>query len=123
MQVTVSFKNMENSPAVQSYACEKIGELVEKIARHPRSVFLIFETNRHLHTLRCCVATADIGYFYTHTDSSSFFAAVDKTYEKLKLQLGKRKLTHKDWQRKFARRKLQEQYALVPQNGSFFASF
>jgi len=96
MQFLFSFKHMETSPALQTYAEQKLGDKIDKFVAKPTSAHIIFKVVRHEQTAQISLKAGDgFDVDITHT-SSDMYASIDQLADKLSTQLKKHKEKLKD---------------------------
>jgi putative sigma-54 modulation protein len=85
MRVAFTFRNLDSSEAIKSYATEKISKL-QKYLRAPLNAEVTLSLARHLH--RVDIAVAADGHRYAgHEESEDMYAAIDLAMDKLDRQV------------------------------------
>lgn len=85
MEVSFTFRNVESSEGIKSYARDKVGKL-QKYARTPLHVDVILSHERHLHVVEISVRGDGHRYVGTH-ESEDMYASIDLVTDKLDRQL------------------------------------
>jgi len=96
MQFQFSFKHMESSPALQSYAEEKIKEKILKFASKPIDAHVIFSVDRHQHKAHLSLKGGDGFNVEVEHTCGDMYGSVDMLVDKLNSQLKKQKDKLKD---------------------------
>ncbi len=90
MQISVTFRHIDPTPALQDYATEKVAKIAAKYLRKPGSAHVILSVVKQRHT-------AEINLHASHFDVSAhvttddLYSALDKTLTKIERQLRKHK--------------------------------
>lgn len=96
MNFQFSFKHMETSEALESYAEEKLRERILKYVTKPIEAHIVFSVEKHQHTAHCSVKAGDgFGIEVEHT-CGDMYGSVDHMADKLAAQLKKQKEKLKD---------------------------
>lgn len=85
MEVSFTFRNVESSEAVKSYAREKLMRL-QKYVRSPLVADVIFSHERHLFRVEISVRGDGHRFAGTH-ESGDTYASVDLVFDKIDRQL------------------------------------
>jgi putative sigma-54 modulation protein len=91
MQFQFSFKHMATSPALQTYAEEKLGDKISKFVTKPIGAHVTFSVTRHQHTAHLSLDAGDGFKIQVEHTSEDMYASVDELAEKLASQLRKQK--------------------------------
>lgn len=85
MQVHFTFRNVEPSEAVKSYAEQKIGKM-QKYLRTPLEADVVLSLERHLQCVELSVR-ADGDRFAARVDSEDMYASIDLVTDKVDRQV------------------------------------
>ncbi len=96
MQFQFSFKHMETSAALQTYAEDKIREKVEKFVTKAIDASVFFTVTRHMHTCHVHLLAGDGFSLDVQHTSADMYATIDEIVHKLESQLKKHKEKLKD---------------------------
>ncbi len=91
MQFQFSFKHMDTSPALQTYAEEKLSEKIDKFVTKPISGHVTFSVHKHEHTAHFSLDGGDGFKVEVEHTSGDMYASVDYLADKLTSQLKKHK--------------------------------
>jgi putative sigma-54 modulation protein len=91
MQFQFSFKHMDTSPALQTYAEAKLRERIAKFVSKPIAAHLMFSVQRHQHTAHLSLEAGDGFDLQVEHTSEDMYATVDQLVDKLTRQLQKHK--------------------------------
>jgi putative sigma-54 modulation protein len=91
MRFQFSFKHMETSEALQSYAEGKIRQEIKKFATKPVDCHLTFSVDRHKHTAHLSFNGGDGFMFQVDHTCTDMYGSVDHMVDKLEIQLRKQK--------------------------------
>lgn len=92
MQFQFSFKHMDSSPALQTYAEEKIREKIHKFVTKPISAHVTFSAVRHHHSAHLSLDAGDgFSVQVEHSSDDEMHAVIDELVEKLNSQLRRQK--------------------------------
>ena len=97
MRISYTFRNMDSSEGVKSYASEKISK-IQKYMRAPLHSEVTFYTERHHHCVDITV-TADGHRYSGHERSESMYASIDLAVDKIDRQVRNSKGAAKDRRR------------------------
>lgn len=100
MQFSFSFKHMESSEALQSYATEKIQEKLEKFVTKTVSSRVAFEVERNLQHVHLTVQGGDGFNMEVNASCPDMYGSIDLLVDKLTVQLKRRKEKLKDHKNK-----------------------
>jgi putative sigma-54 modulation protein len=86
MNIAITFRHMQATEAVRSYANEKVGKL-QKFLRQPMKVQVVLSTQNH--RLHCAEVDIHCGgeHFHAHETSEDMYASIDKVTDKLERQI------------------------------------
>ena len=90
MQISVTFRHIDPTPALQDYATEQIEKISAKYLPRPGSAHVVLSVNKQRHT-------AEINLHASHFDISAhettgdLYSALDRTLDKIEIQLRKHK--------------------------------
>ena len=87
MQFQFSFKHMESSPALQTYAQEKINEKIQKFASKPTHAHVIFSVDRHQHRAHLSLKGGDGFTFEVEHTCGDMYGSIDMLVDKFGAQL------------------------------------
>lgn len=97
MQISFSFRHVDSSEGIKSYASEKIARL-QKYLRAPLTADVTISKERHLHCIAISIM-AD-GHRYAGTEESEdMYASIDLCIDKLDRQVRDAKATATDKKR------------------------
>lgn len=97
MRISYSFRNMESSEGIKSYASEKIAK-IQKYMRAPLHAQVTFSMERHLHRVDLTL-TGD-GHQYTgRGDSEDMYVTMDLVIDKIDRQVRDTKAMETDRRR------------------------
>lgn len=96
MQFQFSFKHMDTSPALQTYAEQKLREKIEKFVSKPIAAHVMFSVLRHQHTAHLSLEAGDGFDLQVEHTSEDMYATIDQLVDKLSRQLQKHKEKLKD---------------------------
>ncbi len=91
MRVNFTFRNIDSSDGIKSYATEKVARL-QKFLRSPLDAEVTVSTERHLHCVDMSV-TADGHRFAAHEESEDMYASIDLVMDKIDRQVRDLKAT------------------------------
>jgi putative sigma-54 modulation protein len=96
MQFRFSFKHMESSAALQSYARDKIKVEVEKFVTKPIEVHVTFSVDKHEQHVLCVLSGGDGFKINVEHACPDMYGSVDHMIDKLVTQLKRKKEKLKD---------------------------
>ena len=96
MQFRFSFKHMESSAALQSYARDKIKVQVEKFVTKPIEVHVTFSVDKHEQHVLCVLSGGDGFKLNVEHSCADMYGSVDHMIDKLVTQLQRKKEKLKD---------------------------
>ncbi len=91
MRVNFTFRNIDSSDGIRSYATEKVARL-QKFLRSPLDAEVTVSVERHLHCVDLSV-TADGHRFAAHEESEDMYASIDLAMDKIDRQVRDMKAT------------------------------
>ncbi|MFW7379496.1 MAG: ribosome hibernation-promoting factor, HPF/YfiA family [Oligoflexus sp.] len=91
MQFQFSFKHMETSQALQEYAQEKIGSLVDKFVHKPIEVHVTFLVDKHKQQALCTLTGGDGFTVNVEHSCDDMYGSIDRMLDKLAVQLKRKK--------------------------------
>ena len=91
MQCHFSFKHMETSSALESYALNKITSKVERYATKSVEAWVTFSVEGHDHNVHCRVRGGDGFNCEVNAHCSDMYGSVDLVVDKIEAQLKKQK--------------------------------
>ena len=91
MRISYTFRNMESSEGIKSYASEKIAK-IQKYMRAPLHAEVTLSTERHLHRVDITL-TGDGHRYAGHGDSENMYASIDLVIDKIDRQVRDAKAT------------------------------
>lgn len=94
MRVNFTFRNLEPSDGIKSYATEKVQKL-QKYLHSPLDAEITLSTERHLHRADVNVG-ADGHRYAAHEESEDMYASIDMVIDKLDRQVRDAKATQVD---------------------------
>ena len=85
MKLTITFRNMDTSPAIKDYVKQKITR-VKKLVPEPVEASVVLSTQRHNHV--CDMSVFSQGKSYQGSETSEDWnTSIDKTIDKLQRQM------------------------------------
>jgi len=92
MKIAFTFRHLEPSDWIKSYASRKVAKL-QKLAHAPLEVTLTFFVERHLHCVDITVhANGEV--YMAREEREDMYAAIDLGVDKLRQQLSRTKDAH-----------------------------
>ena len=88
MNISITFRHMESTDAVKTYATDKIGKL-QRMLRQPMKVEVKLSTQHRNHTAEVDVH-AGAEHFHAHETSEDMYATLDQVADKLERQVRSR---------------------------------
>ena len=89
MRIEFTFRNIEPSEGIKTYATQKIAKL-QKYLRAPLDARFTLSTERHLHCIDLNL-TADGEVFMGTEESEDMYASIDVVIDKIRTQLTRTK--------------------------------
>ena len=96
MQFHFSFRHMETSEALQTYAEEKLTERILKYVTKPIEAHVSFAVVRHEHVAHCSLRAGDGFSIEVEHSCGDMYGSIDHMVDKLSAQLKKQKEKLKD---------------------------
>jgi putative sigma-54 modulation protein len=96
MQFHFSFRHMETSEALQTYAEEKLTEKILKYVTKPIEAHVSFSVVRHEHVAHCSLRAGDGFSIDVEHSCGDMYGSIDHMVDKLAAQLKKHKEKLKD---------------------------
>ena len=90
MEITVTFRHVDSTPALRSYAEEKLQRVVKKYLRHPGNAHVILEVAKDRHTAEITLQ-ADHESLSAKEVTHDLYSAIDLAIDKLEHQARKLK--------------------------------
>jgi putative sigma-54 modulation protein len=88
MNISITFRHMESTDAVKTYATEKIGKL-QRMLRQPMKAEVKVSTQHRTHTAEVDIH-AGAEHFHAHETSEDMYATLDMVADKLERQVRSR---------------------------------
>jgi putative sigma-54 modulation protein len=85
MRINFTFRNVASSPAIKSYASEKIARF-QRYLRAPLQATVTVSLERHHHHIDV-VLNADGKRYAGHSDSEDMYASIDMVMDKIDRQI------------------------------------
>ncbi|MCA9531421.1 MAG: ribosome-associated translation inhibitor RaiA [Myxococcales bacterium] len=85
MRISFTFRNLEPSDGIKSYASEKVAR-IQKFLRVPLHAEVTLSTERHLHVAEVAVV-ADGKRYAGHEQSEDMYASIDLAMDKIDRQV------------------------------------
>lgn len=89
MRIAFTFRNLEPSESIKTYATEKIGKL-QKYLRAPLDAEITLTLERHLHCIDINL-TADGEVYMGREESEDMYASIDMVIDKIRKQVTRTK--------------------------------
>jgi len=119
MQFQFSFKQMESSDALESYAETKLKEKITKFVTKHVETHVTFSVDKHRHIARCRLKAGDGFNLEVQHACGDMYGSVDKMLDKLEIQLKRQKSRVKQHKgRKYQDKSLSNVYPLEANNHS-----
>ncbi len=90
IQIQVTFKNIEATDAIKSYAAEKISHCLEKFVRQETDVHIVLLVEKTRHIAEVSFRT-DGSNFNAREESADMYSSIDALVDNLGKQLRKHK--------------------------------
>ena len=87
MQVSVTFKNLDSSDALRSYAQKKLDRF-DKLLDNPAEANVVFSVEKIRHTAEINLSSDKLN-IYAKEESENMYSSIDTVTDKLKKQLTK----------------------------------
>lgn len=91
MQFQFSFKHMESSDALISYATDKISDKITKFVTHPIEAHITFAIDGRQHVAQCHVSGGNRFTLQVEHSCGDMYGSIDKMVDKLEVQLKRQK--------------------------------
>ena len=85
MNISITFRQMEATEAVKSYATEKVGKL-QRLLKNPMKASVTLSTQHRAHTAEVDIH-AGAEHHHAHETSEDMYATIDKVLDKLERQI------------------------------------
>ena len=85
MNIAITFRHMEATEAVKTYATEKVGKL-QKFLKAPLKGQVTLSTQHKAHTAEVDIHSGP-EHFHAHDTSEDMYATIDKVLDKLERQI------------------------------------
>ncbi|MFN8544169.1 MAG: ribosome-associated translation inhibitor RaiA [Candidatus Binatia bacterium] len=95
MQITVTFRHVEPTPALRTHAEEKLGRVIRKYLRRPGDAHVILEVAKERHLAEITLQ-ADHVTMFAKEETHDLYAAIDLAVAKLEHQAQKLKARRRD---------------------------
>jgi len=89
MRIAFTFRNLDSSEDIKSYASEKVGKL-QKYLRAPLDAEITLSSERHLHCIDINL-TADGEVYMGRDESEDIHASIDMAVDKIRKQVTRTK--------------------------------
>ncbi len=93
MNISITFRQMEATDAVKTYATEKVSKL-QKFLRQPLHGQVTVSCQKTLHQVEVDLHAGG-NHFHAHEQSEDMYASIDKVVDKLERQIRDGNTTHK----------------------------
>lgn len=97
MSIEYTFRNLESSDAIKSYAADKLTKL-EKYLRLPLDAHITFSLERRLHCVDVSFSSAGERY-HGRAEQEDMYASIDSVVDKLQRQLNRVHSQHSNHRR------------------------
>ena len=85
MNISITFRQMEPTDAVKTYAKEKVSKL-QRFLRHPMKAQVTLSTQHRAHSSEVDLS-AGADKYHAHETSEDMYASIDKVVDKLERQI------------------------------------
>ncbi|HQY64449.1 MAG: ribosome-associated translation inhibitor RaiA [Myxococcales bacterium] len=85
MNIAITFRQMETTEAVKSYATEKVAK-IQKFLRQPMKAQVTLSVQKTLHFAEVEVHSGS-EHFHAHEQSEDMYASIDRVIDKLERQV------------------------------------
>jgi putative sigma-54 modulation protein len=85
MNISITFRQMEATEAVKSYATDKIGKL-QRLLKTPMKASVTLSTQHRTHSAEVDIHAGD-EHLHAHETSEDMYATIDKVLDKLERQI------------------------------------
>lgn len=97
MQIELTFRNLEASEAIKTYANDKLAKL-DKYLRPPAEAHVTFSVERRLHCVDVNLHEGD-GHYQARAEEQDMYASIDLVVDKLLRQLHRNRDHHHNHRR------------------------
>jgi len=95
MHIAVTFRHVHPTPALRTYAEEKLERMIKKYLRRPVDAHVILEVSKERHVAEITLQ-ADHVTLFAKEETHDLYSAIDLAIDKLEHQAQKRKAKRKD---------------------------
>ncbi len=95
MQITVTFRHVDPTPALRTYAEEKVTKVARKYLRRPGDAHVILGVSKERHVAEITLQAQHVSMFAKET-THDLYSAIDLAVEKLEHQVQKLKARRSD---------------------------
>jgi putative sigma-54 modulation protein len=95
MQITVTFRHVDPTPALRAHAEEKLTRMVRKYLRRPGDAHVILSVSKQRHVAEITLQAEHVSMFAKET-THDLYSAIDLAMEKLEHQVQKLKARHRE---------------------------
>ena len=95
MQITVTFRHVDPTPALRRYAEDKVARMVRKYLRRPGDAHVILSVSKQRHVAEITLQADHVSMFAKET-THDLYSAIDLAVEKLEHQAQKLKARRSD---------------------------
>ena len=95
MQITVTFRHVDSTPALRSYAQDKVARIVRKYLKRPGDAHVILSVSKQRHVAEVTLQ-ADHAPLFAKETTQDLYSAIDLAVEKLEHQAQKLKARRSD---------------------------
>jgi len=95
MQITVTFRHVDPTPALRSYAEDKVARVARKYLRRPGDAHVILGVSKERHVAEVTLQADHVSFFAKET-THDLYSAIDLAVEKLEHQAQKLKARRKE---------------------------
>ena len=85
MNISITFRQMEATEAVKSYATDKVGKL-QRLLRSPMKASVVLSTQHRTHSAEVDIHSG-AEHHHAHETSEDMYATIDKVLDKLERQI------------------------------------
>jgi putative sigma-54 modulation protein len=95
MQITVTFRHVDSTPALRSYAQDKVARVARKYLRRPGDAHVILGVSKQRHVAEITLQADHVSMFAKET-THDLYSAIDLAVEKLEHQAQKLKARRRE---------------------------